>query len=52
MENDKSSLKKQKGFAVLLTLVSLVGIMAKFHGVWALLFFAGLAWFVVIRIME
>lgn len=46
------NLKKQKGLSVLLTLISLVAMMAKFHTAWALLFFAGIGWFVVIRIME
>lgn len=52
MNKEKSSLKKQKGLSVLLTLISLVAMMATQQAVWAFLFFAGLGWFVVIRIME
>lgn len=48
----KSNLKLQKGLSVLLILISVVGILASFHGFWAFLFFAALAWFVVIRIVE
>lgn len=49
---NKSSLKLQKGLSVLLILISVVFILASFHGFWAFLFFAGLGWFVVIRIAE
>ena len=47
-----SSLKLQKGLSVLLVLISLVAFMANSHVAWGLLFFAGIGWFVVIRIME
>jgi len=52
MNTKTTALKKQKGFAVLLTLISLVAMMATQQTIWALLFFAGLGWFVVIRIRE
>jgi len=45
-------LKRQKSLAVLVVLVSVVFILARFHVAWALLFFAGLSWFVVIRVLE
>jgi len=47
-------MKIQKLLAVLLVLVSVVGIIAtKEHGVvWITLFFIGLIWFILIRILK
>lgn len=43
----------QKLFAVLLTLVSLVALVAtKGTVIWGILFLAGLAWFIVLRILR
>jgi len=49
----KPKYKTQRLFAVALTLISLVVLMAtKGSIVWGLLFFAGLAWFIVLRILK
>ena len=49
----KKKFNLQRLFAVLVVIISTVAlIISKGSGFWALLFFAGIAWFIVLRIVK